>query len=383
MIRLGLRLTLSGGREAAARLAVTAAAVALGVGLLLITLAGINALNAQNARAAWLSTGAPGSGQRVRERGHGGRCRRPDPLWWLLSADYFGSLAIGRVDVAATGPSSPVPPGIPRLPGPGQFYASPALSRLLRSTPAAELGDRFPGHQIGTIGPAALPAPNSLIIVIGHTPWPARPHARRPAGHQHPGHAAPAAATARFAGLQPDGLELILAVGALALLFPVLDLHRHRDPASAARREQRFAAMRLVGATPRQVSVISAVESTVAAVVGVAVGFGLFFLLRPALAHVPFTGAPFFPATCRSAWPTSCWSRSASRRARRRRRGSRCGGCRSPRSASPGGSPRPRPRAWRLIPLLAGIGRARLLRQPPGIPRARAARLRRISRRSC
>ena len=52
MIRLGLRLTLRGGREAAIRLTLTAIAVALGVGLLLITLAGINALIAQNDRAA-------------------------------------------------------------------------------------------------------------------------------------------------------------------------------------------------------------------------------------------------------------------------------------------------------------------------------------------
>ena len=61
MIRLGLRLTLNGGREAAVRLAVTSAAVALGVGLLLVALAGMNALNAQNARTAWLNSG-PSSG---------------------------------------------------------------------------------------------------------------------------------------------------------------------------------------------------------------------------------------------------------------------------------------------------------------------------------
>jgi hypothetical protein len=48
VIRLGLRLTLSGGREAVTRLALVAAAVALGVGLLLVTLAGVNAVNAQN-----------------------------------------------------------------------------------------------------------------------------------------------------------------------------------------------------------------------------------------------------------------------------------------------------------------------------------------------
>ena len=47
MIGLGLRLTLGGGRETAVRLAVTAVAVALGVGMLLVTLAGINGIKAQ------------------------------------------------------------------------------------------------------------------------------------------------------------------------------------------------------------------------------------------------------------------------------------------------------------------------------------------------
>ncbi|HYY19018.1 MAG TPA: hypothetical protein VE864_09270, partial [Streptosporangiaceae bacterium] len=56
MIRLGLRLTLAGGREALVRLVITAAAVALGVTMLLAAVAGINAVNAQNARFAWLST---------------------------------------------------------------------------------------------------------------------------------------------------------------------------------------------------------------------------------------------------------------------------------------------------------------------------------------
>src|SRR6266508_3809606 len=155
-------------REAAVRLAVTTAAVALGVGMLLVVLAGMNAINAQNARTAWLNSGpllgivnAPGS-----PRGsHSTSSAKP--LWWLLRTDYFGSQTIYQVDVAATGPGSPVPPGIPRLPGPGQFYASPALSRLLRSTPANELAARFPGHQIGTIGPSALPSPSSLVIVVG------------------------------------------------------------------------------------------------------------------------------------------------------------------------------------------------------------------------
>ena len=71
---------------------------------------------------------------------------------------------------AATGASSPVPPGIPRDPAPGQYYASPALVALMRSIPAEVLAGRFPGQLAGTIGDAALPSPDSLVIVIGRTP---------------------------------------------------------------------------------------------------------------------------------------------------------------------------------------------------------------------
>ena len=281
MIRLGLRLTLGSGREAALRVLVTAAAVALGVGLLLASLAGGNGLHAQTDRGAWLDTSAQAS----RPTSTSGR------LWWLSGTDQFGSQAIDQVDVAAAGPGAPVPPGIAHLPGPGEYDASPALAALIRSEPANELRDRYPGHQIGTIGAAALPSPNSLIIVIGHT-------ARRLS--QAPGavevgaiQRTPASCYAcqNTTGSGPV-LQFVLAGGAVALLLPVLILIATASRLSAARREERFAAMRLVGATPRQISVVSAVEAVVAAVAGVAVGFALFFVFRPLLYHVPFTGAP-------------------------------------------------------------------------------------------
>lgn len=282
MIRLGLRLTLGSGREAALRVLVTAAAVALGVGLLLASLAGVNGLHAQTDRGAWLDTSAQAS--------------RPtstsDRLWWLSSTDQFGNQAIDQIDVAATGPNAPVPPGLPHLPGPGQFYASPALTTLLKSVPANELRDRFPGHQIGTIGAAALPSPNSLIIVIGHT---ARQLSQAPGAIKVRAIQRTQASCYACQSTIGSGpvLQFILAGGAVALLLPVLILIATASRLSAARREERFAAMRLVGATPREISVVSAVETVVAAVAGVAVGFALFFLFRPLLIHVPFTGAPF------------------------------------------------------------------------------------------
>jgi len=349
MIRLGLRLAVAGGREAITRLALIAIAVAIGVGLLLTTLASINAVNTQNARYAWLETGyiaagAPGAAS-------------VDPVWWSLRADYFHGDRIGRVDVAATGPNAPVPPGIGALPGPGQFYASPALTTLLRHTPPAQLGDRFPGVQIGTIGPAALPAPNSLIIVIGHTV----------AELSHQGNAQTVTAISTTVpsscngdcvlgvGIDASGITLILSIVAAALLFPVLIFIGGATRLSAARREQRFAAMRLVGATPRQVAVLSTVESSVAAVVGVAVGFALFFAFRPVLAGIPFTGDPFFSDDLSLglgealvvALGVPVAAAVAARIALRRVNI-------SPLGVSRQVTPRP-PRWWRVIPLLAGV----------------------------
>jgi hypothetical protein len=73
MIRLGLRLSLNGGREAALRVLVTAVAVALGVGLLLTALAGGNGLHAQTERGAWLDSAAQASPP----------TSTPAGLWWL------------------------------------------------------------------------------------------------------------------------------------------------------------------------------------------------------------------------------------------------------------------------------------------------------------
>jgi len=347
VISLGLRLTLRGGKEAATRLLVTAAAVALGVGLLLVTLAATHGVDAQNARYAWLNSGAVGTTSTDAEPS-------TDPLWGTLGEDLYDGKTIIRVDVAATGRESPVPPGIPALPGPGQYYASPALTTLLRSTPAAELADRYPGSQVGTIGEPALPAPNSLIIIVGRK---ADELAHEPGATQVAAIATedPGGCNGCRYGINANGINLILSVTSAALLFPLLIFIGTATRLSAARREQRFAAMRLVGATPRQVSVVSAVESTVAAAAGTAVGFGLFLLLRLPLAGVPFTGEPFYPSdlTLRPidvllvAIGVPLGAAVAARIALHRVRI-------SPLGVSRRVTPRP-PRAYRLIPLAVGI----------------------------
>jgi len=356
VIRLGLRLTVSGGREALVRLVILTAAVGLGVGLLLTAVSATNAVSAQNDRYAWLDTGAPSPSQ----PGAGGGQNGPAaPLWALVTTDYFNGQTIYRADVAATGPAAPVPPGLPRDPGPGQYYISPALSALLPTAPAGELAGRYPGHQAGLIGQAGLPSPSSLVIVVG----------RSAAQLEHlPGATevtsfnttSPAACNPNNncvirGGLGSNGTDFVLSVVALALLLPVLIFIGTATRLSAARREQRFAAMRLVGATPRQISLIAAIESTVAAVAGTAIGFGLFFVLRLPLAAIPFTGQPFFPAELSLSLAdivlvavgvpaaAAVVARWALRRVNI-----------SPLGVTRRVTPLP-PRAWRVIPLLAGL----------------------------
>ena len=156
MIRLGTRLTLAGGREALARFLATASAVGIGVGLLLIVLAGFNAVDAQSQRAAWLESSSATAPMSI--------ATQHQPLWWIFTTEQYQSETIYRVDVAATGPHSPRPPGIPYIPAAGQYFVSPALASLIHSVPATELGDRFAGKEAGILGPSAVPSPGSLIV---------------------------------------------------------------------------------------------------------------------------------------------------------------------------------------------------------------------------
>jgi hypothetical protein len=345
MIRFGLRLTLAGGREAVVRLVVIAVAVTLAVGMLLFALTGLNGVTSQNDRYGWANSGnAPGAEQGV------------DPLWWQLRVDGFDRRTVGRVDLAATGPRSPVPPGLPRLPAPGEYYASPELAKLIAATPAAELADRFPGRRLaGTIGNDALPAPNSLVAVVGYAPA----ELSQRAGVSRVGTIATTAPTrcpnGCWSGIPSSGLQLILAVVAAALIFPLFILIGTATRLAATRREQRFAAMRLVGATPAQVSVVAAVEATVSALAGTVLGFGSFLLFRDTLAKIPLTGAPLFPEDLALgpvtflgvALGVPVVAALAARLALRQVRISPLGVTRRV-------TPRP-PRAWRLIPLVLGL----------------------------
>ena len=99
MIGLGLRLVVSGGREAITRLVILAVAVGLGVGLLLTAVAATNAVTTWNSRHAWYWTGTawvpPGPATGVA------------PLWWHPGSDIFNgqtnmSIPVANIKTALT-----------------------------------------------------------------------------------------------------------------------------------------------------------------------------------------------------------------------------------------------------------------------------------------
>ncbi|GAA1985941.1 ABC transporter permease [Catenulispora subtropica] len=304
MVRLGIRLTLRGGREAVTRLILTSLAVVVGVTVMLGVLGLFNAYQSTTTRQCWECAPTPVNQE---AQGAGQRTDQPSPAkvgeprtsidlaaaeqagateLWNFAQDFYQGTELRRLDVAALGPGAPTIPGLTRVPAPGTYYVSPALSHLLATTPHDRLADRFPGRQVGLIGEAALSSPDELAIVIGHTPddLKARPATR--------------AITAMSTDKEVKGTTSIyrfaFAFGAVALLLPIVIMVGTATRLSAARREERYAAMRLVGATPRQVAIVASVESFVAAALGAIGGTLLYLALSDQIAKVNVTGDRFF-----------------------------------------------------------------------------------------
>jgi hypothetical protein len=280
MYRLGLRLVAKSGREAFLRLVVTSLAVGVGVAILLAVLAEFHAYQATTNRPSWESTqGTPVSTP----------TDTPGVELWNYSENIYKGHFIEQLDVAALGPGAPRIPGLPHIPAPGQFYASPALSRLLKTVPAKELGDRFPGQQAGLLGDSALSGPDELAIVVGYSPsqLAARPETVEVSR----------IATAPQLMGTTNLYRLGFGIAAVVILFPLLILINTATRLAATRREERLAALRLVGATPRQVNVIASVDAVVSASAGVVIGVLAFLAIRPLLESISFSGVQFFGYT--------------------------------------------------------------------------------------
>jgi hypothetical protein len=282
MINLGLRLSFNGGREALLRLAAIASGVAIGVAMLLFMISGLQLLNGTLDRACWQCTG-----QITPTTNDGHTYTNVDPLHWHRDRTIFDTKRISWYDIAETGPRSPQIPGIAHLPKPGEYYVSPALAELMAKTPDDQLDNRFPGKLAGQITREGLDGPKDLIVVVGRTPavMPLTDIGENglPSGSNGFTYQVWRVEDQPQKRSYGPFITALFLVGVAGLLFSVIALISTTTRLSASRREEKFAALRLFGATPRQINLLAAIDAALGAGLGALLGIGLFYLLRSTL----------------------------------------------------------------------------------------------------
>ena len=298
-----MRLAVAGGRAGLARIALTAAGVGLGVAILL----GILSVGPGHAnRLARVAAQSPSCSPAATPKHI---CpvpaSAPDRLEVLVNpGDSFRGRQLTTVRIAVVGSPSRFgpPPGVSRLPHPGQLVVSPALAHLLASKGEVFLRRRLPGQVVGTIGNAGLVYPGQLLAYVGTL---APTHPRQGGWEAATGFGAPVApySITGHAAALPTPVLLFLVLLAAVVLAPILAFTVTATRRSAATRERRLATLRLLGAPPSQVRLVVATESSLAAALGCAVGAGLFLAGRHLLPLVLPAPLMAFPSAFSPPWP--------------------------------------------------------------------------------
>jgi hypothetical protein len=245
----------------------------LGTALAMFVLvAGLGVLTARSAQQQRVDDRAPTS---VDQRPDAGLAVVPATTGYGTTTWYRG-MPVEVVTAVPIG-TPPPPPGLDAFPQPGQIAASPAFAALHAADPL--FAARYPGEITATIREQGLAGPNELYA------WVAVADAAGTfdtTGYGKPEWQAQADAGDR------ETADLVIPLGVLLFVLPVLILVGTSTRLGSGQRDRRMAAMRLVGATPGEVRLVSAAEAGAIAAVGVAGGLLLFALVRPLVALLPW-----------------------------------------------------------------------------------------------
>nr|WP_260407808.1 FtsX-like permease family protein [Planomonospora venezuelensis] len=265
----------------------TAVAVAVSTMLLLFAVSANAAFQGRADREAWRNPVAAGEGTAA-------------AAVQAVRRDYVRDRYVTVVDVAVLKPGTAPPPGLDRLPEPGEVWFSPALAELARGLPAGELADRFPERIAGTVGDEALVHPGELVAVRGQAPD--SPVMTAVAAADPRTGTAPKRVAGFTGSPTPDAqaYQALALIATVLMVVPLLVFGGAAARLTVARRDQRLAALRLVGATPGQVVAMTAAEAMITAAGGALAGAVLYGLLIPVLTRIEIAGGPWFASDL---WP--------------------------------------------------------------------------------
>lgn len=279
VLPLTWHLARSSGRRGLQSQLLAAGAAAVGAFVLLVMLAATLGSGARADRTAW---------------------RTPEPAKHATAVQALATAYVRHEPVTVVNlaqlpdrRATPAPPGLSTFPKKGEVYVSPALAALLHKLPANQLADRFPKvTSYGTIGAAGLASPDELVAVVGRSAG--DPTVSKAAGDSGM-YDMYQAARAQVSGFQGSKRSLFTStdqatalLGVALLVMPVAVLAAAAGRLGAARREARLAALRLAGATPRQIIGMTAAEAAAVGGAGALAGAALYALLLPALAEIPY-----------------------------------------------------------------------------------------------
>ncbi|MFG2904356.1 FtsX-like permease family protein [Kitasatospora sp. NPDC048286] len=283
---LGVRLVRGYGRSGWARVALMAGGTALGVVVLLLAVAVPGMLQHRADRAdartvicaATDSSPAAGCGL----------------LGESVSDSWYGR-PLQRQLVPGT--TDAPPPGLSRPPASGEVVLSPALRKLYDEPGNQALRDRLPGRVTATITADGLLQPDELLAYVGVGSTPNAP-VQQVEGYGPLAHDVTGPAVVAEAGAVADARKntITLIVGVIAVLTPVLLFLASCARLSAATRDRRLAALRLLGVTPRQAQVVNAGESAVVASLGALLGLAVFEALLPFTSRWTVAGYGWYSA---------------------------------------------------------------------------------------
>ncbi|MFF4055840.1 FtsX-like permease family protein [Streptomyces sp. NPDC001668] len=279
VLPLTWHLIRSSGRRGLQSRLLAAGAAAVGAFVLLVMVAAALGSGARADRTAWRTPETARHGTAIQ----------------ALATTYVRHEPITVVSLAQLPgrPGTPAPPGLAAFPGKGEVYVSPALASLLHELPTSRLADRFPKvSSYGTIGAAGLASPDELVAVVGRAPTdPAVSAEAEGSTVSDIGQAARAEITGfsgTHASLFTSYDQQTALVGVALLVMPVVVLAAASGRLGAARREQQLAALRLAGATPRQIIGMTALETAALGAAGALTGAALYVVLLPLLAEIPY-----------------------------------------------------------------------------------------------